>query len=688
MNKLCKEDNIRKDFREEPQSQVVALGGRLVLSCRSPRSKPKPKIGWLKNNQELFNVNGRVSFKNNKQILTIKNVKKEDEGNYQCEAVNVAGRRLSKIAVVRTTVPPTILSISKEKTINIRLQSQTTLTCVASGIPKPKIIWKKLGNSTILPSFNGTLKLTKLKSNDAGSYQCIAFNKVRNVSANVQLILQYVPEFKFISSNVNAVEGSNFTLKCLARSEPYPTVLWYKGKTEFVPDIIYDNKQAKLVNGSIQLSFKPLSLSDAGNYSCRASNKIGSNSRLVSVYVHRKSEFPAFIKTPNRHVIADINEDVNIVCDVRGNPKPAVKWEKDGKYDFINDADVMLREEMLSKIYRHILTITKVRKRNGGIFRCVASNTISTVSKYMTLQVTRKLHLRESVKIGSPRKPNNVTVVEFNDNSARITWKESKDPVMVYAVGYVNIDIKNDEVIVADNISPNTQEYVVTNLLPKTRYMFFVRGFNGKGYGEPSLLSYEIKTLSSLPTNPIEEIPEEIPLPILKINVTSGIAGQLYVRWAPIKENVKIDGFYIYWQAESLPFQNETLQNVRSSGYMISDLQNSTKYSVYVKVFNKAGEGPVSETIEQWTSSEPVTLQMGIMQNDTDSIKVTWKRLWKKMSGNDTLKTYIIFYSSTSDKGNDRHKRNVVGVITIPAFPEHYYHVIGDLHPGENITCL
>lgn len=87
-------------------------------------------------------------------------------------------------------VPPTILSISKEKTINIRLQSQTTLTCVASGIPKPKIIWKKLGNSTILPSFNGTLKLTKLKSNDAGNYQCIAFNKVRNVSANVHLILQ------------------------------------------------------------------------------------------------------------------------------------------------------------------------------------------------------------------------------------------------------------------------------------------------------------------------------------------------------------------------------------------------------------------------------------------------------------------------------------------------------------------
>lgn len=114
------------------------------------------------------------------------------------------------------------------------------------------------------------------------------------------------------------------------------------------------------------------------------------------------------------------------------------------------------------------------------------------------------------------------------------------------------------------------------------------------------------------------------------------------MRWAPIKENVKIDGFYIYWQAESLPFQNETLQNVRSNGYMISDLQNSTKYSVYVKVFNKTDEGPVSETIEQWTSSEPVTLQMGIMQNDTDSIKVTWKRLWKKMSGNDTLKTYIV----------------------------------------------
>ena len=87
-------------------------------------------------------------------------------------------------------VPPTITSSPKDKIVDISIYSETTLTCKADGVPTPKIIWKKEGNNTILPSVDGTLTLTKLKPGDIGKYNCIAFNTEGNVSASVHLMLQ------------------------------------------------------------------------------------------------------------------------------------------------------------------------------------------------------------------------------------------------------------------------------------------------------------------------------------------------------------------------------------------------------------------------------------------------------------------------------------------------------------------
>jgi hypothetical protein len=86
-------------------------------------------------------------------------------------------------------VAPTIVSSPKDKIVDISIHRQTTLTCRADGVPAPKIIWKKEGNNTILPSVGGTLTLTKLKPRDIGKYKCIASNTEGNVSASVHLML-------------------------------------------------------------------------------------------------------------------------------------------------------------------------------------------------------------------------------------------------------------------------------------------------------------------------------------------------------------------------------------------------------------------------------------------------------------------------------------------------------------------
>ena len=95
--------DIRKEFRENPKSQTVSRGGVLILSCVSPRGKPKPKLRWLKDDRHLVIDGTRVLLEARTNKLTITNFQKQDEGSYKCEATNVAGRKLSNPAVITST---------------------------------------------------------------------------------------------------------------------------------------------------------------------------------------------------------------------------------------------------------------------------------------------------------------------------------------------------------------------------------------------------------------------------------------------------------------------------------------------------------------------------------------------------------------------------------------------------------
>ena len=91
---------IRSLFRKHPLDQTVSLGSKVVLVCKPPRGKPKPRLNWLKDKQNVVIDDTRISLENNDQKLIITSFQANDEGTYNCEATNVAGRRLSNPAVV------------------------------------------------------------------------------------------------------------------------------------------------------------------------------------------------------------------------------------------------------------------------------------------------------------------------------------------------------------------------------------------------------------------------------------------------------------------------------------------------------------------------------------------------------------------------------------------------------------
>ncbi|XP_044283179.1 vascular endothelial growth factor receptor kdr-like [Varanus komodoensis] len=66
----------------------VNISGKIVLECKA-NGTPKPVIAWLKNGYLIAPASG-ISMENN--TLVIERVKKDDEGHYECKAVNEMGQ--------------------------------------------------------------------------------------------------------------------------------------------------------------------------------------------------------------------------------------------------------------------------------------------------------------------------------------------------------------------------------------------------------------------------------------------------------------------------------------------------------------------------------------------------------------------------------------------------------------------
>ncbi|XP_062820167.1 vascular endothelial growth factor receptor kdr-like isoform X2 [Anolis carolinensis] len=66
----------------------VNVSGKIVLECRA-HGTPQPVIAWLKNGNPIAPASG-ISMENN--TLVIERVKKDDEGHYECKAVNEMGQ--------------------------------------------------------------------------------------------------------------------------------------------------------------------------------------------------------------------------------------------------------------------------------------------------------------------------------------------------------------------------------------------------------------------------------------------------------------------------------------------------------------------------------------------------------------------------------------------------------------------
>ena len=98
-----------------------------------------------------------------------------------------------------------------------------------------------------------------------------------------------------------------------------------------------------------------------GQYECRAENDAGSATGVLTLVVF---ESPTVSVEPSGTIMKNVGEELRLVCSGRGDPVPAVVWEKMGGY--------LPEQRLTGQQPTAVHLVRSVTKEDEGTYLCRA----------------------------------------------------------------------------------------------------------------------------------------------------------------------------------------------------------------------------------------------------------------------------------------------------------------------------
>ncbi|XP_051797416.1 hemicentin-2 isoform X13 [Acanthochromis polyacanthus] len=178
------------------------------------------------------------------------------------------------------------------------------------------------------------------------------------------------------------VEGTNFYLKCdISNVAPVQKlkVKWYRDNETVSGEMFLDtNKTPQNVFSTHIIT--PERDYDGSQYRCEAELHLGPNgpdfiptetSEPYTAIVHYAPQF----REGNSVKEMNLGENVILECIAEGNPAPFIHWNLSSAAN--------LKETTVGR--QKIITITRATSTNAGVYICVATNEVGTVTRSVTL---------------------------------------------------------------------------------------------------------------------------------------------------------------------------------------------------------------------------------------------------------------------------------------------------------------
>ncbi|XP_073686139.1 vascular cell adhesion protein 1 [Garra rufa] len=225
------------------------------LNVYSVVGNPHPNISWSLSSSP---------------VSSSRNLTENDSGQYEITASNVRGHS-SCFINISVEYPP---ELNCNKNYEVEEKTLFQPPCVADGLPKPELSLYKNGKiiqHEFLPSWN-----------DSGLYRLTAHNKHGTVNSVLTINILHAPVFHASQEKFVAGEDSDITLECSSSGNPEPEMWWS-----------FKNKNISTGRRHIALNIGRATSTNAGVYTCSATNKFGRNDK--SFVVEIRDDSPNYI---------------------------------------------------------------------------------------------------------------------------------------------------------------------------------------------------------------------------------------------------------------------------------------------------------------------------------------------------------------------------------------------------------
>ncbi|KAM6238354.1 roundabout homolog 3 [Porphyrio hochstetteri] len=376
---------------QHPTDLLVSKGEPATLSCKA-EGRPSPAVEWYKDGERV--ETDREDPRSHRTLLPGGSLfflrilhgrrGRLDEGVYVCVARNYLGEATSRNASLEVAVlrddfrqPPGDLVVAAG--------DPAVLECVPPrGHPEPSVSWKKNGarlsdKDERLTIRGGKLMLSSTRRSDAGTYVCVATNVVgERDSEPAELVVFERPLFGRRPLNQAVLLEGTAEFPCEALGDPLPAARWRKEEGEMPPgrwEVLPDNT----------LRITQLRAEDEGTYTCVADNSVGRSEASGTLTVH----VPPQLVTGPRDQTVTPGQSVTFQCQSKGNPPPAVLWQKEGSQTLLFPGQPPHPTDRISVSPSGAITIADVRPADAGSYLCQAISVAGSVLAKARLEVAQ-----------------------------------------------------------------------------------------------------------------------------------------------------------------------------------------------------------------------------------------------------------------------------------------------------------
>ncbi|CAF4004050.1 unnamed protein product [Rotaria sordida] len=300
------------------------------------------RVTWFFNDQPLSTDNRLkvTETDDGTSILTIRQVELGDQGVYTTRATNAFGVGEAQTTLKIDCIKPVInanlnsaLEVTKGETMGLKI--------VASGTPKPDIVWVKDDNEltpndriqVTIPNGNDdkyTMAILNAQPGDQGEYSAKIFNVGGSLESNkCKVTVSKSPVFIVKLTTQKVKQGTTAVFVTKIDGYPTPTITWLlNGKPLTAKEGV--QVQFDATTDEAKLSIPNIDLQQhAGSITCRLENPYGNQEETVRLDVLAAPIITTQLPKEQETVSG---RDVTLKVVARGSPPSSAQWFFNDKF--------------------------------------------------------------------------------------------------------------------------------------------------------------------------------------------------------------------------------------------------------------------------------------------------------------------------------------------------------------------